>query len=160
LLYYSLRGIDWRAVARTAGNANLARLSLALAISTSTLCLRSLRWRVLLNAHGAAVRVRTAFWATAAGYFGNNFLPARAGEVVRTAMTSSRSGLETAYVFATALSERVVDAMALVLISALVGLTLPSPPGWLAVAARPFAIVALVGALVMIVLPRLEKFGN
>ncbi len=52
----------------------------------------------------------TAFWATAAGYFGNNFLPARAGELVRTFMISSRSGLGNAYVLATALSERVADA--------------------------------------------------
>ena len=100
-------------------------------IGTLTLLLRAYRWRILLNAEGR-VSIPTVFWATAAGYFGNNFLPARAGELVRTFLISTRSGLEPAYVLATALSERVADAVALVAIGALVLLTLPSPPGWLA----------------------------
>jgi uncharacterized protein (TIRG00374 family) len=156
LLYYSLRGIEWREVARIAAGARLSYLGAAAAVSTATLLLRSLRWRILLNAQGA-VDVPTAFWATAAGYFGNNFLPARAGELVRTYMVSSHSGLDTPYVLATALSERVADAVALVLISALVLLTLPQPPGWLAAASKPFAAVALVGVLTIAALPRLER---
>jgi len=76
LLYYSLRGIDWRQVARTVTRAAPGRLTLAALIATSTLFLRACRWRILLNAEGR-VRVADAFWATAAGYFGNNFLPAR-----------------------------------------------------------------------------------
>jgi uncharacterized protein (TIRG00374 family) len=97
------------------------------------------------------------FSATAAGYFGNNFLPARAGELVRTFMVSSRSGLNNAYVLATALSERVADAIALVAISSLVLLTLPNPPGWLANAARPVAILGLAAVAMIVVLPRLES---
>jgi len=160
LLYYSLRGIEWRQIARVvAGAQKPGPLGLAVAVSTGALFLRSFRWRILLNAEGQ-VAVRTAFWATAAGYFGNNFLPARAGELVRTYMISSRSGLETAYVLATALSERVADAVTLVVISALVLLTLPQPPGWLAAAAKPFAILGLVGALIIAVLPRLESLAR
>ena len=126
---------------------------------TVTLFLRAFRWRILLTAEGP-VEVRTAFWATSAGYFGNNFLPARAGELVRTFMISSRCGLNAAYVLATALSERVADAIALVVISALVLLTLPAQPGWLANAARPFAILGLSGALIIAVLPRMESLAR
>ena len=93
------------------------------------------------------------FWATAAGYFGNNFLPARAGELVRTFMISSKSGLEASYVLATALSERLADVVALVSISAAVVLTLPAPPRWLAGAIRPLAVVALLGAAAIALLP-------
>jgi uncharacterized protein (TIRG00374 family) len=152
LLYYSLRGIDWREVGRIVAGAAPGRLALAAAIATTAMVLRACRWRILLNAEGS-VSVPTAFWATAAGYFGNNFLPARGGELVRTVMISARSGLDSAYVLATALSERAADAVALVLIIALVLLTLPSPPGWLAAAARPFAILGLLGAAGIIVLP-------
>jgi glycosyltransferase 2 family protein len=154
LLYHSLRGIDWRQVAQIVGGATPGRLVLTAAIGTVTLFLRACRWRILLNAEGA-VSVATVFWATAAGYFGNNFLPARAGELVRTFMISSRSTLGNTYVLATALSERVADAVALVVISAVVLLTLPAQPGWLAGAARPFAILGLVGALAIAVLPLL-----
>src|ERR1700730_15505050 len=92
LLYYSLRGIEWRQVGRIVASATPRRLILAAGIGTVTLFLRACRWRILLNAEGT-VSVSTAVWATAAGYFGNNFLPARAGELVRTFMISSRSAL-------------------------------------------------------------------
>ena len=128
-------------------------------IGTLTLLLRAYRWRILLNAEGR-ISIPTVFWATAAGYFGNNSLPARAGELVRTFLISTRSGLEPAYVLATALSERVADAVALVAIGALVLLTLPSPPGWLAGVARPFALLALGGVLAIALLPLLGSVGT
>jgi uncharacterized protein (TIRG00374 family) len=159
LLYYSLRGIEWREVGRLVAGARLGRLAFAAAMITGTLFLRAVRWRILLTAEGL-VDVPAAFWATSAGYFGNNFLPARAGELVRTFMISSRCGLNPAYVLATALSERVADAIALVVISALVLLTLPAQPGWLANAARPFAILGLSGALIIAVLPRMESLAR
>jgi uncharacterized protein (TIRG00374 family) len=159
LLYYSLRGIDWREVARTITNAAPGLLVVAAAMATVSLFLRALRWRILLNADGF-VSVSTAFWATAAGFFGNNFLPARAGELVRTLMISSRNPLDTAYVLATALSERVADAVVLVVISAVVLLMFPAQAGWLAGAARPFAIAGLLGALGIAVLPLLGSVGR
>src|SRR5436190_23472369 len=159
LLYYSLRGIEWRRVASIVAGAKPVFLVAAIAVSTSSLVLRAIRWRVLLNAEGA-VGVGTAFWATAAGYFGNNFLPARAGELVRTLMISSRSTLDYAYVLATALAERVADAVALVAISAVVLLILPTSPGWLASAAKPLAFVGVLGVSLIVVIPWLEPFGR
>jgi glycosyltransferase 2 family protein len=159
LLYYSLRGIEWNQVARIVANASPVRLALCAAIATTTLFLRACRWRILLNAEGN-VSLSTAFWATAAGFFGNNFLPARAGELVRTFMISSSTPLGNAYVLATALAERVADAVVLVVISAVVLLALPSTPGWLAGAARPFAILGLLGASAIAVLPLLGPLAR
>ena len=159
LLYFSLRGIEWRQAGLLIANASLSRISIVALVMTGALFLRAFRWRILLRAEGN-VSVGGAFWATSAGYFGNNFLPARAGELVRTFMVSSRWGLNYAYVLATALSERVADAIALVVISALVLLTLPAQPGWLANAAKPFAILGLSGALVIAILPRMESLSR
>ena len=159
LLYYSLRGIDWTEVRLVIRAANSTYLLGCAALATVTLFLRAYRWRILLNVE-ADVSVSTAFWATAAGYFGNNFLPARAGELVRTFFVASAYGLSNAYVLATAISERVADAVALVVCTALVLLTLPSPPGWLAGAARPFAIAGLLGAIAVGVLPLLGSAGR
>ena len=158
LLYYSLKGIDWREVVRIAGGASPVYLALAAAIATTALLLRACRWRVLLNAEGD-LSFPDVFWATTAGYFGNNFLPARAGELVRTFMISTRSTLDAPYVLATALSERVADAVALVSISAIVLLSLPAPPGWLAGAIRPFAVLALAGAAGIALLPLLAPYA-
>ena len=102
----------------------------------------------------------TAFWATCAGYFGNNFLPARAGEVVRTMMVDAEAGLGRTFVLTTALSERTVDAITLVLVSSLVLLSLSVRPGWYAAAAKPFAIVGICGVLGIAIVPRLERLWH
>jgi len=156
-LYYSLRGIEWGGVWATLKTAKPMILLMGFGIMSAALFLRSFRWRVLLSSQ-QKVSVPLAFWATAAGYLGNNVLPARAGEVVRTLMISRRSGMSKAFVLTTALSERVVDAIALVTISAVVLLTLPTQSGWLAHAARPFAILGLAGAAAIALLPIFEAF--
>jgi len=138
--------------------ADLRLLALTAAIATSTMFLRAWRWRLLLSAE-APVPLTAAFWATAAGLFGNNFLPARAGELVRTYMISAY-GLPMPFVLATAFAERIVDAIVLIVICAGVLLLLPSPPGWLAQAATPFAVIGLAGAAAIAVLPFLGSTGR
>jgi uncharacterized protein (TIRG00374 family) len=156
LLYYSLRGIDWRQVWSTLATTRLDYVGGYVTVTTGSLFLRALRWRVLLQA-GGPVRVPTAFWATCAGYFGNSFLPARAGELIRTMAIDAETGIGRTFILTTALSERIVDAITLVLISSLVLLTLPVRPGWYATAARPFAILGIAGVLGIAILPRLER---
>lgn len=157
LLYYSLRGIEWRQVLITLRSARVFFVFLAFTLMTAALFLRSYRWRVILSAEGN-VSIPLAFWATSAGYLGNNVLPARAGEVIRSLMISSRTGMSKAFVFTTALSERVVDAIAVITISSVVLLTMKDRPGWLSNAARPFAILGFCGVAGVILIPAFEVF--
>jgi glycosyltransferase 2 family protein len=159
LLYYSLRGIDWRGVWKLLQQAKPVYLAVACLVSTLSLFLRAFRWRILLRSEGP-VSVADAFWATCAGYFGNNFLPARAGELIRSYMIHSSCGLSNAYVLTTALSERVADAITLVAISAIALLTLPEQPGWLAHASKPFAILGACGILGFALAPRFAFVGD
>ena len=159
LLFYSLRGIEWARVGQIFLTVRLPWIAAACAICIFAMFLRAVRWRILLTAEGE-VPVATAFWATAAGYFGNNFLPARGGELVRVFMISARSTLSKAYVLTTALSERMADVIALLTISATVLLTLKVKPGWFGQAARPFAILALCGVLSIALLPRFDRFWH
>jgi uncharacterized protein (TIRG00374 family) len=155
LLYYSVRGIEWRRVAAILRGARAPLVTLYCCTTSAALFLRAFRWRILLRSQGD-VSVSMAFWATSAGYFGNNFLPARAGEVVRTMMISARTKLGRAFVLTTALSERMADGIALVTISAFVLLTLPNRPGWFARTAKPFAIAGLGAVIAIAILPLLE----
>jgi uncharacterized protein (TIRG00374 family) len=159
LLYYSLRGIDWGQVWSTLATTRLDYIGYMVATTTGSLILRAVRWRVLLQA-GGPVSMPTAFWATCAGYFGNNFLPARAGEVVRSMMVDAEAGLGRTFVLTTALSERIVDAIALVLISSVVLLTLPVRPGWYGSAAKPFALIGICGVLGIAILPKLDRLWH
>ena len=159
LLYFSLRGINWGQVWAVLKRADLALVAINLLILSWSLFLRAYRWRILLQSQ-KAVPIADAFWATSAGYFGNNFLPARAGELVRTMMISASSGLGRMFVLTTALTERLADAITLVLISSVVLLTLPVKPGWFDRAAKPFALIGICGALAILVIPRLEPLWH
>lgn len=152
LLYYSLRGVDWAGVWRTIAGAEWQYLACAAAITSGSFFLRALRWRILLNAEGS-FGIGTVFWANMAGYLGNNFLPARAGELLRSVLISSRSNLSKTYVLTTALSERLMDVIALVLGASLVLLTVDPKPRWMEDLSRTMAIVATIGAAAIMVLP-------
>jgi uncharacterized membrane protein YbhN (UPF0104 family) len=91
-----------------------------------------------------------------AGYLGNSFLPARAGELVRTLAISARSSLSKTYVLTTALSERLMDAIALVLWSSLILLGVQAKPRWMVDLSRTTALAAAAGALALALLPHME----
>lgn len=152
LLYFSLRGVEWRRVWTTIATARWQYIAAAGLITSWSFFLRACRWRILLNAE-AHFSVSTVFWANMAGYLGNSFLPARAGELVRSFIISSHSSLSRTYVLTTALSERTMDAIALVLWSSLVLLGVNPKPRWLDGVGRTMAVMAGAGLLAIVVLP-------
>jgi glycosyltransferase 2 family protein len=155
LLYFSLRGVDWHIVWRAIAAARLSFLAAAALLMCLSFFLRSLRWRILLNAEGR-LSIAAVFRATMAGYLGNAFLPARAGEVVRILVVSGRSSLSKTYVLTTALCERLMDAIALVLWSSLILLSIDPKPRWMADVSRTTAVLAAFGALAIAVAPHTE----
>jgi len=152
LLYFALRGVDWGRVWQTIAGAQWRYLAAAALCSCFSYFLRSLRWRILLNAE-ERLSVGAVFCATMAGYLGNSFLPARAGELVRTLFVSSRSSLSKTYVLTTALSERLSDVIALVLWSSIILIGVQPKPAWMNDVSRTTATVAALGALIIAVLP-------
>jgi len=156
LLYYALRGVEWPRVWEIITHADLRFLGLATAITSWSFFVRSLRWRILLNAKGR-FRVSTVFWGNMAGYLGNSFLPARAGEVLRSVLISAQSELSKTYVLTTALSERMMDVIALVLCSAVVLMGVSPKPRWLQDASRLMAMVAVAGALFVAIAPHCSR---
>jgi hypothetical protein len=155
LLYYALRGVEWRRVWQIMLGARWQYLAVGVGMSAVNYFVRSLRWRVLLNARGH-FPVGAVFWATMAGYMGNNLLPARAGEVVRSLIISDQSALSRTYVLTTALTERLMDAIALVLCGSIVLLQVRPKPAWMDHVGRSTAVVAALGALMVAVLPHVE----
>ena len=157
LLFFAVRGVDWRHVWQIIAGARWRYIGAAAAIVSLSYFLRSVRWRILLNAEGR-FSVLTVFWANMAGYLGNNFLPARAGEFLRTYLISRESSLSKTYVFTTALSERLMDVVALVLSSSLVLLTMEPKPRWMEDLSRSMALVSVAGIVAVIALPHTGGF--
>jgi uncharacterized protein (TIRG00374 family) len=156
LLVLAFRGVSWSDLLGRLSQGRLDLLALAALTFTTSYFLRGLRWRILLGAERPAPPV-TVFLAVAAGYLGNSFLPARAGELIRSALIARRTGMSTSYVLATALVERVLDVVALVLISFAAVAALPLVPAWLVGATHLMAVLALVGLFVFVALPRLDR---
>jgi glycosyltransferase 2 family protein len=155
LLVLAFRGVDWSAMASRLRQARLDLLALAFCTLTISCFIRGLRWRILLSAERLVSPI-TAFWGTGAGYLGNNFLPARAGEVIRSALIARKTGISISYVLATALVERVLDVGALVLISSGAIAALGAAPVWLVTATRVMSALALAGIAAFFVIPRIH----
>jgi len=153
LLYFALRGVDWRAVWKTIVGARWGYIAAAAVVVSCPFFLRAVSWRILLNAEGR-LGVATVFWGNMVGYLGNSFLPARAGELVRSLLISRHGSLSKTYVLTTALAERLADVIALVLWSSLIlsGGVNPKPQ-WITDISRTMAVVAGAGAVAIVVLP-------
>jgi hypothetical protein len=155
LLYLAVRGLNWRELWQTIRTARFGYLVPALLIGQMSFVLRALRWRVLLSAE-KDVSLLTVFWAMMAGYLGNNFLPARAGEVIRSVALGRKAGMSKSWVFATALTERLLDAVALVLFSLAAVFSLGRSSQWLIKAWKVMGIAGVAGIIILFAVPRFE----
>ena len=152
LLYTTLRDLDWSAFWNTIKSGHYEILLLTIPIASANYFLRAVRWSVLVRSE-TKVAILSVFWANMVGYMGNAYLPARAGELLRSAFLGQKKGLGTSFVLATALSERILDAVTLVLVGsvALVSHGQIAPP--LASGVRLMAGVAVLGLAVLLTAP-------
>lgn len=128
----------------------LPRLAAALGLYAVATALRGERWLRLLRHGGARLSRTDAYAITTVGYMGNNALPARAGDLLKSVLSSREAGTPTADGFGTLVAERVLDAAALVLIFAVLVTTLSLPlglEGWmLAVVAAALVVAGAAAA--------------
>jgi uncharacterized protein (TIRG00374 family) len=93
-----------------------------------------------------------------AGYLCNNLLPGRAGEFVRSVMISRRSSLSTTYVLTTTLTERLTDAIVLVIVSRLLLITMQQKPAWMGRASTLAFTLGVLGASLVVGLRLFHEF--
>ena len=158
LLYLAFRGVNWQELLGTLRQGQPAYLGLAFILLSISCVVRGLRWRVLLSAE-KTLPPMMVFWANMIGYLGNSFLPARAGEVVRVVLIGQRGGVSKSFALATALTERIMDSLILVLLSVVALLVLGSVPE-LEPALRVMAVVGVVGVAGVFLAPRLGWLGE
>jgi uncharacterized membrane protein YbhN (UPF0104 family) len=130
----------------------LPRLVAALALYALATVLRGERWLRLLRSnrtHPAHLSRVDAYAVTTVGYMGNNALPARAGDILKSVLSSRQAGTATADGFGTLVAERVLDAIALVLVFAVLVTTLSLPlgvEGWMLAAVGAGLVLAAAAA--------------
>ena len=123
-LFLAFRGIDWRDVFDHIRTGNKFYLFLATLFTITSYLIRSYRWIYFFPE-----KTLTFFKAAKVlflGFFMNNVLPARAGEVVRAHMGAQLAKKTRTLVLATVASERLADGLVLSLFFILFSLTAAS----------------------------------
>ena len=82
--------------------------------------LRSERWHRILHLVGVPAKRSDSYSLTCVGYMGNNVLPARAGDVLKVVLLSKRADAGKRELLGTMVAERILDAIALAVIFAVV----------------------------------------
>jgi uncharacterized protein (TIRG00374 family) len=153
--YVALDGVSlgraWHAL-RTSDYAWLLPALLALALSMAA---RALRWRSLF-APGRRPPLGPVANAMLLGYLYNSILPARGGEVARVVVLSRRSEAQPVEIVGTAVTERLFDVLAILVIFFLSQPWLPRV-SWLSTAAvMAGVLVAAIAACVVL----LVRYGE
>lgn len=126
--YIAVRGVEWSGVWISVGRVNLLAALPALACLGLLFLLRAYRWQRFVEPRQP---LRAFFSATLIGFMANNLLPLRMGELVRAYALAHLTRVPVSTAFATAMLERVWDALMIAVL--LVGTlsSFPLPP-WLA----------------------------
>jgi uncharacterized membrane protein YbhN (UPF0104 family) len=114
--------------------------------------MRAERWDRILRRAGVAAKRADVYALVPVGYMGNNVLPARGGELLRTFLLDARTPTTKRTILGTILAERVLDAVALgvILLALAFGLLrkLPSPSGTVVLAGVGAAVLVALGLVV------------
>ena len=130
LLVLSLRGVDVFGAWRSATEANLPLLGAALLAIIAATVIKAARWRLMFYPGHRRLHLPAFVACFLVGQAVNAVVPARLGELARAWMIGEKEGVSKAHALWTAAIEKVLDAAALLVCIAILGLWLQLPP-WL-----------------------------
>ena len=108
-LYFAFQQVNLEDINRALFTANLFYVFLATLITFITFILRSIRWRILLNTPRELSFVQYMS-STHIGYFLNNILPFRAGDLGRAQLLSNQSKeIRFSFLVGSLVAEKIID---------------------------------------------------
>ena len=125
-LYWVFYDFDFSSFVKIMKNTNPYLIALSIFIGIITIIIRSFIWKNLLKSK-KQVEVYSLFKAELIGYFGNNVLPFKFGELIRTYYVSKESNIPKSFVFTTVVFERLLDIGCLVILSGVIVLLYDLP---------------------------------
>jgi glycosyltransferase 2 family protein len=125
-LYLAFRGQDFGEIERALRQANYWYVIPAIGLYFVGVYLRAFRWAWVMRG-ALPVNTPALFSVVVIGYMANNILPLRAGELVRSYVLSTRTGMRKTSILATIAVERLFDGLTMLLFilfaSIFIGLT-------------------------------------
>jgi uncharacterized protein (TIRG00374 family) len=117
-LYLAFRGVEWNLLWAHIRGAKLEFILLAVALTIASYLLRAARWPLLFPI--VSLPLFSSWKVLVLGFFMNNILPARAGELVRAHLGAKVLGTTRTLVLATVASERLADGLTISLFFAII----------------------------------------
>jgi uncharacterized protein (TIRG00374 family) len=112
LMWYALKGIDFKLVLKHLKNANYLWVTLSLIIAATGYFSRAYRWKMQIDPTGYKAGFWPVYNAMMVGYLANLVLP-RAGEVVRCSVLKRTDNIPVKVSLGTVITERVIDLVIL-----------------------------------------------
>ena len=108
-LYFAFNQVNIEDIYRALSNANLTYIFAAFITTFVTFILRSLRWKILLDSP-KDLELQKYISTTHIGYFLNNILPFRAGDLARAKLLSSNSAnIKFSFLVGSLVAEKIID---------------------------------------------------
>jgi len=120
LIYYSLKDFKIEIFISSILNANLVFIFLSMALLVFTIQIRAIRWKFILNKN---IELNSLYVAQLIGYMGNNILPLRFGEFLKSYYIEKKSQVPKFEVFGSVILERFLDFSAIGFLIILLGQT-------------------------------------
>ena len=157
LLYLAFNGVNWAKLGALLRGADSKLVALASTIMLAAVAVRAFRWRLLLHGN-TQPPFTTMFWAYMVGSVGNAYLPARAGDVLRSVLLGRHLGIARSFVFGTTVTERVLDTIVILALTGGVIAWIPQTPAWLSSAAGGLSVGAAAALVLLLAAPRLSNW--
>ncbi|OGR90242.1 MAG: hypothetical protein A2992_07985 [Elusimicrobia bacterium RIFCSPLOWO2_01_FULL_59_12] len=125
-LYFAFRGLSPREIGHALQQANPGWLLVALAVYSGSFFLRVIRWSHLMRSV-KSVPAGQLFAPLIIGFFANNLLPFRMGELIRAHVTGKKLGISRTAALGTVILERICDALSFLVIFLTVAFFFPFP---------------------------------
>ena len=108
-LYFAFKQINLEDINRAISSANIYYILIALLTTYITFILRSIRWKILLDSR-QNLKLNKYISTTHIGYFLNNILPFRAGDLGRAKLLSNHSKeIKFSFVVGSLVAEKIID---------------------------------------------------
>ena len=154
-IYWAFKDFDFFDFKQSIQQIELAYLLLATLFLWGSVWLRGLRWKWLFK-ESASPSVASLYRAELIGYFGNNVLPLRLGELLRTYIVGKENNFPKSFVFGTIVIERLMDMLALFLFALILLLLDPFKEGWISDYLLKGGSVILIVIFTLIIISRFK----
>ena len=124
-LYWAFYDFKFDEFLNAVKNSNIFLIMIACMTIIFSVWLRAVRWKLLISASN--LTVKDLYDIEMIGFFGNNILPLRAGEIYRSILLSKKTNLSKSYCFGTIVIERTLDLIGILIAFSVLTIFYPIP---------------------------------